>query len=305
MPVEILAAVATVFLTVGLGTGLIVHRLLAADGGGRRRLKDVVVDKPTPVAAPLALDEEDAPLARSMVRFVPKSPKELTRLQRRLMRAGWHGLTPVVTYSLIEMGLPVLLAGGTIAALGPRAGWLPALALGVVGFLLPGFALSWRIESRKRLLANALPDALDLMIVCIEAGMALDQAIVKTSDELFISHPALAEELRLINSEIRAGKPRQEAFRNFAERTKVEDVRSLVAMIVQTDKFGTSIAQALRTFADVARTKRRQRAEERAAKLGVKLVFPLVLCLFPALYVVTIGPAIIQFVRIFLGQAVP
>ena len=124
--------------------------------------------------------------------------------------------------------------------------------------------------------------------------LGLDQAIVKASDELGIAHPALADELRLITTEIRAGKPRLEAFKNFAERTKVDDVRSLVAMLVQTDRFGTSIAQALRTHADDVATKRRQRAEERAAKLGVKLVFPLVFCLFPAFYVVMLGPAVIS-----------
>ena len=120
---------------------------------------------------------------------------------------------------------------------------------------------------------------------------------MKASEELAISYPALAEEMRLITTETRAGKPRLEAFKNFAARTGVEDVRSLVAMLVQTDKFGTSIAQALRTHAATARTKRRQRAEERAAKLGVKLVFPLVFCLFPALYVVVLGPAVIKIME--------
>jgi tight adherence protein C len=137
------------------------------------------------------------------------------------------------------------------------------------------------------------------LIVSLEAGLALDQALLKSSEELQIAHPALAEELRLVNVECRAGKPRLEAFKNFASRTKVEDVRSLVAMLVQTDRFGTSIAQALRIHAEVSRTKRRQRAEERAAKIGVKMVFPLVFCLFPAFYVVTLGPAVIKFIQAF------
>ena len=123
-------------------------------------------------------------------------------------------------------------------------------------------------------------------------------------DELELAYPALAEEFRLLITEIRAGKPRLEAFRNLASRTGVEDVRALVAMLVQTDRFGTSVTQALRTHADVARSKRRQRAEERAAKLGVKMVFPLVFMLFPAFFVVTLGPAVIQFVRVFFGQMV-
>ena len=175
----------------------------------------------------------------------------------------------------------------------------PRIIRGCSGVLLPGMLLARKIERRKREIREGLPDALDLFIVCVEAGSGLDQAIVKASDELGLTYPALAYELRLITTEIRAGKPRVEAFRNFASRTKVDDVQSLVALLVQTDKFGTSVGQALRTHADTSRTKRRQNAEERAAKLGVKLVFPLVLFLFPALYIVILGPAVITFVRVF------
>jgi tight adherence protein C len=169
----------------------------------------------------------------------------------------------------------------------------------VVGYLMPSLLVDRKVKRRQKEIENGLPDALDLLIVCIEAGLALDQAIVKCAEELTIAYPALAEELRYVNVECRAGKPRLEAFKNFASRTKVDDVRALVAMLVQTDRFGTSVAQALRTHAEVSRTKRRQRAEERAAKIGVKLVFPLVFCLFPSLYVVTLGSAVIKFVHAF------
>ena len=165
--------------------------------------------------------------------------------------------------------------------------------------MAPSFWVGRQTKLRQKQIRNGLPDALDLMIVCIEAGSGIDQSILKTSDELDISYPALAEELRLVTTEIRAGKPRLEAFKNFASRTKVDEVRSLVAMLVQTDRFGTSIAQALRTHAEVSRTKRRQNAEERAAKIGVKLVFPLVFCLFPSLYVAILGPAVVDYVRVF------
>ena len=138
----------------------------------------------------------------------------------------------------------------------------------------PASFLSRKTEQRKKQIQNGLPDALDLLIVCVEAGCGLDQAIVKAADELDITYPALTHELRLITTEIRAGKPRLEAFKNFAARTKVDDVRSLVALLVQTDKFGTSIAQALRTHAETSRTKRRQRAEERAAKVGRQAGLP-------------------------------
>ena len=138
------------------------------------------------------------------------------------------------------------------------------------------------------------------MIVCIESGSGLDQALNRVAEELALPYPALARELELVSAETRAGKPRIEAFKNFAERTKVDDVRSLVAMLVQTDRFGTSVGQALRTHAETSRTKRRQRAEEKAAKLGVKLLFPLVFCLFPAFYVVVLGPAMVQIFRQFV-----
>jgi tight adherence protein C len=184
-----------------------------------------------------------------------------------------------------------------LALLGVRAGWILALIAAVMGYLTPGLWLQRRITLRRKAIQNGLPDALDLFIVCMEAGSSLDQAITKASDELGITHPALTQELQFVTTEIRAGKPRLEAFKNLAKRTGVDDVRSLVAMLVQTDRFGTSVAQALRTHAANARVKRRQLAEERAGKIGVKLVFPLVLCLFPAVYVVCIGPVIIAIYR--------
>jgi tight adherence protein C len=154
-----------------------------------------------------------------------------------------------------------------------------------------------RRQHRMRL---SLPDALDLLVVSVEAGLGLDQAIQRVADEIAFAHPELAEEMRLVNLELRAGKARAEALHNLAERTGVEDLSSLVAMLVQTDKFGTSIAQSLRVHSDVLRTKRRQRAEEAAAKTGVKMVFPLVFCIFPAIWVVTIGPAAIKIVEVII-----
>jgi tight adherence protein C len=182
-------------------------------------------------------------------------------------------------------------------------GWGRGLVFGVlaaiVGYLVPTLVIERKVRRRQKEIENGLPDALDLLIVSIEAGLGIDQAVMKCAEELQIAYPALAEELRFVNVECRAGKPRLEAFKNLAARTKVDDVRALVAMLVQTDRFGTSIAQALRTHAEVSRTKRRQRAEERAAKIGVKLVFPLVFCLFPAFYVVILGPAVVKFVHAF------
>jgi tight adherence protein C len=224
----------------------------------------------------------------------------MNRLRRRLATAGYHSTSALVVFGLANLITPIVLVTPVLLFIGLRRGWILAILVGAIGYLLPGIVLARKVELRKQQIRNGLPDALDLLIVCVEAGCGLDQAIVKASDELDITYPALAYELRLITTEVRAGKPRLEAFKNFAARTKVDDVQSLVALLVQTDKFGTSIAQALRTHAETSRTKRRQRAEERAAKVGVKLVFPLVLFLFPALYVVILGPAVIQFIRVFM-----
>ena len=185
---------------------------------------------------------------------------------------------------------------------GDTRSWLLAFLAAAIGYFVPALVLDYKTSQRKKMVANGLPDALDLFVVCLEAGSSLDQAIVKASDELKIAYPALAEELKMLTLETRAGKPRIEAFKNLAARTGVDEVRTLVTMLVQTDKFGTSLAQALRTQAATARTMRRQRAEERAQKIGVKLVFPLVFMLFPAFYVVILGPAVIQFIRVFFGQ---
>jgi len=180
-----------------------------------------------------------------------------------------------------------------------------AVALGGcgLGYLLPGIILARLAKRRQHRIRLGLPDALDLLVVSVEAGLGLDQAIQRVGDELAFAHPDLSDELRLINLELRAGKGRAEALRNLAERTGVDDVSSLVTMLVQTDKFGTSVAQSLRVHSETVRTKRRQRAEEAAAKTGVKMVFPLVFCVFPAIWVVTIGPAAIKFVQVLFPMA--
>lgn len=244
------------------------------------------------------LTEVAAPWVKHFRQVAPKSPKEMTKLRRRLTAAGYRSLTAAILYGASEVILPFVLGGAVLLVFG-LSRWYIALLGAAVGYVAPSLWLGRKTSLRQKQIRNGLPDALDLMIVCIEAGSGVDQALLKTSDELDLSYPALAEELRLITTEIRAGKPRLEAFKNFASRTKVDEVRSLVAMLVQTDRFGTSIAQALRTHAEVSRTKRRQNAEERAAKIGVKLVFPLVFCLFPSLYVAILGPAVVDYVRVF------
>jgi tight adherence protein C len=178
-----------------------------------------------------------------------------------------------------------------------------ALVGAVIGYMVPGFVLGKKASRRQHVIRLGLPDALDLLVVSVEAGLGLDQAIQRVGQELAFAHPDLCDELRLVNLELRAGVARPEALTNLGERTGVEDVISLVAMLVQTDKFGTSVAQSLRVHSETLRTKRRQRAEEAAAKLGAKMVFPLVTCIFPAIWVVTIGPAAIKFIEVFVPMA--
>jgi tight adherence protein C len=290
-----------VFASVALIAGSLTYTALERSSPARRRVRGML--RPTGKGASesgLTIDDDTpGPVLERVKTFIPKSPKQMTKLQRRLAMAGSYKASHAVLFSLSEIVLALVGFFGPVVTIGWEGGMLYGLLGAVVGYMIPGFWLERKIARRKKEIQNGLPDALDLFIVCLEAGLALDGAILKSSEELRIAHPALAEELRLLNLETRAGKPRLEAFRNFANRTKVDDVRALVAMLIQTDRFGTSVAQALRTHADVSRTKRRQRAEERAAKIGVKMVFPLVFCLFPAFYVVTLGPAIIKFSQAF------
>jgi tight adherence protein C len=171
-----------------------------------------------------------------------------------------------------------------------------------MGWTAPPFYVRFRVKSRQKQILRALPDALDMMVVCVEAGLALNQALLRVSEEIVNVSPLMGEQLALVNLEIRAGTPREEALRNLGDRTGVPDIRSLVAMLIQTDRFGTSIATALRVHADTLRSKRRQRAEEAAAKTTIKLIFPLVFFVFPAMFVVILGPALIQIVRTLQGM---
>ena len=309
MSITLIIALGAVFVLVLVLAWVVTNSVVEKQSPERRRLKKLTSPKDQR-AEPLVKSEEalvkneDAEIKYAR-RYVPKSPKELSRIRRRLTRAGYRQLTAMIVYVWAELTLPLVLGLGCIFFIGTAGmGLVIAGFAAVLGYLAPGLILGRLIEKRKKELQNGLPDALDLLIVCVESGSSLDQGVMKTSEELGVSYPALADEFKTLNVEIRAGKQRIEAFKNLAARTGLEDMRSLVAMLVQTDRFGTSIAQALRTHAITLRQKRRQRAEESAAKIGVKLVFPLVFFLFPAFYVVTLGPAVIQFANVFFGQMV-
>jgi tight adherence protein C len=228
----------------------------------------------------------------------PRSPKELGALRLRLVQAGYRRDEALTIFFGIRVTFALILFALFSSSVLTRPNLMLALGGLGVGYVLPGMVLARKAKARAHRIRLSLADMLDLLVVSVEAGLGLDQALSRVGTELAFAYPELSDELRLINLELRAGKPRSEALRNLADRTGVEDLSSLVTMLIQTDKFGTSVAQSLRVYSETLRTKRRQRAEEAAAKTGVKMVFPLVFCIFPAIWVVTIGPAAIRFVTV-------
>ena len=228
----------------------------------------------------------------------PKSAKEMGTLRLRLVQAGYRRDDAMTVFFGIRVAFALALFAVFSMGLFARPNVMLALGALGVGYILPGMVLARLAKRRAHRIRLSLADALDLLVVSVEAGLGLDQALTRVGSELAFAYPELSDELRLINLELRAGKPRAEALRNLADRTGVDDLSSLVTMLIQTDKFGTSVAQSLRVYSETLRTKRRQRAEEAAAKTGVKMVFPLVTCIFPAIWVVTIGPAAIRFITV-------
>ena len=274
---------------------------LARNAPERKRLRTLTSPKIAPERVEkLQLADGPGPALARLWNMLPASPTDLSRLRRRLAAAGYFDDSAAIWYSVARVAAPVLIGAAPLLLVGVREGWLAGLACAAVGLVIPDMVLSQKTVAYRKSIEDGLPDALDLIVVCVEAGSSLDQAIVKASNELVIALPAIARELKTVATEIRAGKPRMEAFQNLAKRTGVPDVKAMVGMLIQTDRFGTSIAQSLRTHAETSRAKRRQRAEERAGKIGVKLVFPLVLFVMPALYVVCLGPVIVAIYRNFL-----
>ncbi|HEV7219646.1 MAG: type II secretion system F family protein [Terriglobales bacterium] len=227
---------------------------------------------------------------------IPLSPSEVSRARQWLIQAGYRDRRHLTIY----VGSRVLLAFVgfvTVIAFSGAKSVPLMISVAAFGFFLPRFALKRMITQRQQRITLGLPDALDLTVICVEAGLALDQALLRVGEDLRHAHRELSDEFHMVNLEMRAGKPRAEALRNLTARTGVDDIRALVATLVQTDRFGTSVAQALRVHSDSLRTERRQRAEEQAAKTTIKMVLPLVLFILPSIIFVTLGPAIIQLVR--------
>ncbi|MFA7666971.1 MAG: type II secretion system F family protein [Burkholderiaceae bacterium] len=291
----VFVTVAAAVLAVGLAFGRRdpvrdrLRRLSADDGPGASQSADWhrrVVRVATPVAR-LATPSTDA---------------ELGRLRMRFLNAGIRTASAPVLFfackTVLALGLPL-----GFYAFGRGFAWTPATGLGgllllaAAGYYLPGFILARLTAIRQRELFEAFPDALDLMIVCVEAGLGLDMAINRTAAELKLRSPVLAEELELMAIELRVGSSRERALRNLATRTGVEEIGSFATMLIQAERFGTSLADSLRVQADMLRTRRRLRAEEVAARIPLKLLFPLVFCIFPSLLLVLLGPAFLQVYR--------
>ena len=247
-----------------------------------------------------------AELIRPFGRYLlPKKDQELSRVNRLLMHAGYRSPNALPLYfaakALLMILLPVsvFFVSPMFPKLSSNVVLFAAVCGALLGFLAPGVWLDHGVQARQRELRIGFPDAMDLLVVCVEAGLGLAPALQRVAEDLTISHPELGSELALVNAEMRAGVERSQALKNLAERTGLEDIRGLVALLVQTMRFGTGIADALRVYSEEFRDKRMQAAEEAAAKMGTKMIFPLVVCLFPSFFLIAVGPAALQMLAVF------
>jgi tight adherence protein C len=281
------------------------YRLYYKPGKFMRQLGAPVISD----AQRMALTSSEAPAPGSVVTFlqdlgskIPSSEAEVATLKAELIRAGFRSDTaaPVFYGIRIVSTLALLVGALVLEARMPSNPMLKVMLMVfgcAAGWILPRFFLEKRMKKRQEIIRLSLPDALDLLVVSIEAGLGLDQAIQHVAKELQSTHPELSEDLGLITLEMRAGKRRSDALKNFAERTGEDEVRKLVAILVQNDRFGTSMGESLRTHSDFMRTRRRQEAEERAGKVGVKLVFPIFFFILPSMLIVAAGPGLLQIFK--------
>ena len=262
------------------------------------RVVGVLAAEHTPAHPSLAFHD----LIKRLGNFVPQSPKDVTVMRRRLIRAGIRNENALkVLYgakAAMGMILPLLTASLVMGANTDPGNKVAAMLAAVgIGFFGPNEYVRRMAAKRQHQIARGLPNALDLLVVCVESGLGLDQAILQVSKELEHAHPEISEEFGFVNLELKAGKRRVEALRNLAERTGVDDLKKLVAVLIQADRFGTGVAQSLRGHSEFMRVQTRQVAEEKAAKLGVKLIFPIFFCILPSLFVVTVGPIAMKIIR--------
>jgi tight adherence protein C len=272
----------------------------------RRRLEAIAADSGAPLST--GLGQRIAGVLRPVERFVLPKEAERESTRQQLQFAGYRSPSAVTTFYGAKLALSAAMLLGWLLA----ANFLPHVSSGRVlffalgasffGMMLPGMWLDRRVKKRHKLLRDGFPDALDLLTVCVESGLGLTQALQRVADELDVSHPELAGEIAQVTAQMRAGVDREDALRGLATRTGLDDVRGLVSLLTQTLRFGTGISEALRVYSEDFRDRRMQRAEEAAAKIGTKLIFPLVLCLFPSFFVVAVGPAVIKIVEAFSAK---
>ncbi|HKR12726.1 MAG TPA: type II secretion system F family protein [Pyrinomonadaceae bacterium] len=307
--IAIIAISTFVCISLGmLGVYWLLYKPQSAATERLRRLGGKEGAMPAAAASAVMPDERPAAdiaqkIATPLNKLLPPSASEARKLQKQLMHAGFRSPEAPIIYRAIQLasmaGFPLIVAAVCALIAKPLKDALIYIIIAfVVGFFLPRFFLARVTKNRQRELRWGLADALDLMVVSVEAGLGLNAAMMKVASELKDVHSAIAVEFELANLEIRVGRERDEALRNLAERTGIDDLRSLVAMLIQTDKFGTSIAKGLRVFSDSLRTKRRQRAEQEAQKAAVKLLFPLACFLFPTLFIAILGPAALNLMDV-------
>lgn len=285
--------------------------LLIASGGVLLFYREVMLQRISEAINPHAKEEKRLTTAvakakssvgglmQAVENLIPKSEQEVSVKRQRLIRAGYREDSAVKVFYGSMVITPILLALIVVASGLANSHWILIVIALAVGYLAPDLWLGRKITKRQKKITRGLPDVLDLLVICMEAGLSLDQATARTTEELTLSHPDLCDELNVVVLEQRAGRPRSEAWKGMANRTDVESIKSLVSMMVQTEQFGTSIAKMLRVQSETLRTQRVQQVEEMAAKTTVKLVFPLVFFIFPALFVVTLGPAAIVMMESF------
>lgn len=303
----------SIFVFVTLGVMAAYWLMFRPPSEATERLKRMGEGGSAAVSAPSLSMEESAvsafaeKMATPLSRLAPPSAAEAKKLAKQLMHAGYRSPNAPIIYRALQLVSLAFFPGAVALGcamvgkpLANAAMWI--LGAFIFGFMLPRYLLNRMIKSRQQRLQWGLADALDLLVVSIEAGLGLNSALVRVGDEMKEVHPDISEEFAMTNMEIRVGRDRAEALRNLADRTGVDDLRSLCAMLIQADKFGTSIARAVRVYADSLRTKRRQRAEQAAQKAAVKLLFPLACFLFPTLFIALLGPAFINLTDTFANM---
>lgn len=293
-------ATAITFVATVAMVGALLYAFLPAEMDAVARLSRLLNASPSLSDAASSKRKKDRirDTLASVGKLLPGISGSPTNAQLVMLRAGYRSANATSAIRGVKILLPLAFVALVFATglfrYSPLLSFLGAL---ILGYLLPELWLVWRVHARQQRLRLGLPDALDLLVICVEAGLGLDQSLMRVAEELRITHPELSDEITLVNLEMRVGKTRLDALRELARRTGLEDIKALVAMLIQTERFGTSVAQSLRVHSDDLRMKRRQRAEEMSAKTTVKMVPPLVFFIFPALMVVILGPAVIAVIR--------